>query len=253
MKNSSYLLPLLLLLLFATPTSVDAQDSTIQALLITGGGWHDYEAQKKLLTQGINERLGNQIEWTVVHEGEGSPSHKVSILKKQNWADQYDVVVHNTGFARMRDGDFLAQFVKEHKGTPAVLIHAAIQSYRYARPADPWFKFMGYQSMVSEAESRPEIENIAPENSIMDDLPKTFSIPEDEVFIAEKIWGDITVLARAYGEETGEYQPITWTHEVDSTQTRVFATTLGHHNEMYEQDEFLTMVANGILWAVERL
>ncbi|MCW9705559.1 ThuA domain-containing protein [Fodinibius salsisoli] len=237
----------------ATAPSANSQDSPIKALLITGGGWHDYEAQEKLLTEGIKKRLGSQIEWTVIHEGEGSPAHKVSIFEQANWADQYDVVVHNTGFARMRDGDFLARFVEEHRGTPAVLVHAAIQSYRYAQPADPWFTFMGYQSMVSEDESRPEIENMAPDHPIMKGLPKTFAIPEDEVFIAEKIWGDITLLARAYGEETGTYQPVTWTHEVDSTQTRVFATTLGHHNEIYRQEEFLNMVSNGILWAVERL
>lgn len=254
MNNISYLFFLLILffsLAMASPAS--GQETPIKALLITGGGWHDYQVQEKLLTEGVNERLGGQVEWTVIHEGEGNPAHKVSIFKKQNWTDKYDVVVHNTGFARMRDADFLAQFVEEHKGTPAVLIHAAIQSYRYAEPADPWFTFMGYQSMVSEEESRPEIENMAPDHPIMKGIPKTFAIPEDEVFIAEKIWGDITLLARAYGEETGEYQPVSWTHDVDSTQTRVFATTLGHHNEMYEQDEFLTMVSNGILWAVERL
>lgn len=250
LSRFSYLFTLLLLVL---APSVYAQDEPIQALLITGGGWHDYQAQEKLLTEGISKQLGGRIEWTVVHEGDGDPAHQVSILKQANWDDPYDVVVHNTGFARVRDGDFVAQFVKEHKGTPAVLIHAAIQSYRYARPADPWFEFMGYQSMVSEAESRHEIENIAPGHPIMQGVPKTFSIPSDEVFIAEKIWGDITPLARAYGKESQTYQPVAWTHDVDSTQTRVFAITLGHNNGMYKQEPFLKMVANGILWAVKEL
>lgn len=241
---------IILVSLFAVHPA-QGQESPIRALLITGGGWHDYESQKEMLIQGISERLGDRIEWTVVHEGDGKPDHQVSVLQESNWAENYDVVVHNTGFARVRDPDFLAKFVNHHKGTPAVLIHAAIQSYRYAEPADPWFQFMGYQSMVSEDERNLEIENTAPEHPVMEGIPETFSITGEEVYVAEDIWGDITMLARAYGEEMQEYQPVSWTHESDST--RVFATTLGHDNKTFEQEEFVTMVANGLLWAVGRL
>lgn len=252
MNNTSRFLQLLLLLLIliAVPYA-NGQEAPIRALLITGGGWHDYDAQKGVLTEGIKEKLGDQIEWTIIHEGDGEPSHQISILQGENWADNYDVVVHNTGFARVRDSDFVNQFVQHHKGTPAVLIHAAIQSYRYAEPADSWFEFAGLQSMVSEDQDQLEVENLGREDPIMKDLPETFSISKDEVYITEKIWGDITTLAQAYGEETAEYQPVAWTHEVDGT--RVFATTLGHSNETYEKEEFLTMVTNGLLWAVKRL
>lgn len=252
MNNTSYFIQLLVLLLTLTVAPcANGQESPIRALLITGGGWHDYDMQKQMLTEGIADRLGDNIEWTIIHEGEGEPGHHVSILEKENWAENYDVVVHNTGFARVRDPDFVAQFVKYHKGTPAVLIHAAIQSYRYAEPADPWFSFVGLQSMLSEDPGRLEVENIASDHPVMEGIPETFSVPEDEVYITEKIWGDVTLLAHTNGEETREYQPVTWTHEVDST--RVFATTLGHKNETFKQDEFLAMVTNGILWAVGRL
>lgn len=244
---------LVALIILAIAPNANGQESPIRALLVTGGGWHDYEAQEKMLTEGINERIGDKIEWTIIHEGDGAPDHQASVMKQDNWAEDYDVVVHNTGFGRVRDPDFVARFVEHHKGTPAVLIHAAIHSYRYSEPADPWFEFMGLQSMVHEDQNRFEVENVAPEHPIMEGFPKAFPAPKDEVYIVEKIWGDITPLARAFGEETEEYQPVIWTHEVDSTQTRVFATTLGHNNETFEKEEFLTMVSNGLLWAVGRL
>lgn len=251
MNSTSYLFRLLILLLIvAVVPPASGQDSPIRALLITGGGWHDYAMQKELLTEGVKERLGDGIEWTVVHEGEGNPGHQVSVLKQENWAERYDVVVHNTGYARVRDPGFVAQLVKHHKGTPAVLIHAAVQSYRFAEPADPWFRFVGLQSMVSEDPGRVEVENVDQSHPVMRDVPERFLMPEDEVYVTEKIWGEITLLARAYGEEIQEYQPVAWTHEADST--RVFATTLGHSNKTFEQEEFLTMVTNGILWAVGR-
>lgn len=236
-------------LIFISPTHEEQQP--IRALLITGGGWHDYETQEQLLTEGISQRLGNKIEWTVVHEGEGDPDYHVSVLKEENWTDGYDVVVHNTGFGRVTDPDFVEQFVKHHMGTPAVLIHASIHSYRYAEPADPWFEFMGLQSMAHEDQRRFEVENLEPEHPIMHDFPEVWEAPKDEVYIVEKVWGDITPLARAYGEETGQYHTTTWTHEINDT--RIFATTLGHNNAVFEEKVFLDKITCGLLWAVDRL
>lgn len=126
-----------LLLFCITAFSSLAQESAIRALLITGGGWHDYETQETLLIDGINNQVDVEIEWTVIREGDGEPDYHVSILKEENWAEGYDVIVHNTGFGRITDPDFVAQFVEHHQGIPAVLIHAAVHSYRYAEPADP--------------------------------------------------------------------------------------------------------------------
>lgn len=231
--------------------SCSAVEQPIQALLITGGGWHDYEAQEELLTEGIKDRLGERIEWTVIHEGEGEPDYHVSVLQEEHWAEDYDVIVHNTGFGRVEDPDFVEKFVKYHMGTPAVLIHASVHSYRYAEPADPWFEFMGLQSMRHESQRQFEVENEAPDHPIMEGFPEVWMSPVDEVYIIEEIWGDITPLARAYGEETEEYHTTTWTHEIKDT--RLFGTTLGHNNEVFEEKVFLDKVANGILWAVDRL
>lgn len=240
---------LLLSILFAG-CGTTVQEQPIQALLITGGGWHDYETQEKLLTEGISERLGERIEWTVIHEGDGEPDYHVSVLQEENWAEGYDVVVHNTGFGRVTDSEYVESFIEHHKGTPAVLIHASVHSYRYAEPADPWFEFMGFQSMWHEDQREFEVENIAPEHPIMKDFPEVWSSPPDEIYVTENIRGDITPLARAYGSETGEYQTIVWTHEIEDT--RVFATTLGHNNKTFENDDFINKVANGLLWAVGR-
>ncbi len=224
---------------------------TIQVLLVTGGGWHDYETQEELLIQAMDERIGDRIEWTVVHEGDGEPNHHVSIMREENWAADYDLVVHNTGFGRVNDPEYVSHVVQHHLGTPAVLIHAAVLSYRYAEPADPWFEFMGLQSMWHEDQREFEVENIAPDHPIMRDFPETWTTPADEVYVIEKVWGDITPLARTFGAETKEYQTVTWTHEFEGN--RIFATTLGHNNEMFKQKEFLNKVANGILWAVNEL
>ena len=223
----------------------------IKALYITGGGWHDYETQEKLFINGMTERLGDKFEWTIVHEGNKEPDYHVSILKEENWADGYDLVVHNTGFGRVTDAEFVESFVEDHHGTPAVLIHSAVQSYRYAEPADPWFEFMGQQSMWHEEQRGFEVENVAADHSIMQDFHEIWQNPDDELYVVDEVWGDITPLAQAYGVETEEYHTVTWTHEIEDT--RVFATTLGHTNEVFESEIFLDTLARGILWATGEL
>lgn len=252
MKKNIVLSQLLFFLFVLSVTSsAQGDQSPIRALLITGGGWHDYQTQEKLLTEGINDRLKDKIEWTIVHEGDEKPDHQVSVLKKNHGVDDYDVVVHNTGFGRVEDADFVEHLVNQHEGTPAVLIHATIHSYRFAEPADPWFEFMGLQSMEHESQREFEVVNEVPEHPIMEDFPEVWNSPKDEVYIIKKIWGDITPLARAYGKETEKYHTVVWTHEINDI--RVFGTTLGHNNETFEKEEYLDMVAKGILWAADRL
>lgn len=248
MKNIFTVL-FLVLIVCSTQSCSQNAETPIQALLITGGGWHDYEVQEVLVTEGISERVTRPIEWTIVHEGDKEPDYHVSVLQEDNWTDGYDIIVHNTGFGRVTDADFVAQFTEYHKGTPAVLIHSSIQSYRYAEPADPWFEFTGVQSMWHEDQRIFEVETIDSAHSIMQGIPERWTTPNEELYVVEKVWGDITPLAQSYGVETEEYHTVAWTHEVNGA--RVFATTLGHNNEMHEREEFQNMIANGFRWAVE--
>jgi type 1 glutamine amidotransferase len=245
-----HLLTFCLLVVLVSPalfSCSSTQPDKVKALYITGGGWHDYETQEELFINGMNERLGDEFEWTIVHEGDKQPDHQVSIMQEENWTEGYDLVVHNTGFGRVNDADFVKSFVEDHYGTPAVLIHSAVQSYRYSEPATPWFEFMGQQSMWHEVQRGFEVENVATDHPIMQDFPETWQNPDDELYVVEEVWGDITPLARAYGVETEEYHTVTWTHEIDDT--RIFATTLGHTNQVFETDIFLDTLANGIRWA----
>lgn len=229
----------------------DAERDSINVLYLTGGGWHDYERQKELIPPGLDEHLGSlEVNWTIVHEGQGDPEHLLSVLKEEHWAEDYDVIVHNHAFGRVEDAAFVKHAVEHHAGTPAVLIHAANHSWRYSQPADPWFEFAGLQSMRHEGARPLTVENIDSDHPIMEGFPAQWETPvEDELYVVERVWGDITPLARAYGEETEEYHPVVWTNEWQGT--RVFSTTLGHHNEMYEQPEFLGMIAEGLRWAIE--
>ncbi len=82
-----------------THSSLNAQeaatkpDRPIQALLVTGGCCHDYDRQKLILTRGISARA--DVRWTVVHQGGTSTDTKIPLYNDPNWADGFDIVVHN--------------------------------------------------------------------------------------------------------------------------------------------------------------
>ena len=60
----------------------------IKALLVTGGGYHDYKGQEKILTEGVSKRF--PVKWGVIHKDAKGTKEALS---KKGWADDYDIVI----------------------------------------------------------------------------------------------------------------------------------------------------------------
>src|SRR6266498_576559 len=76
----------------------------IKALMITGGGSHDYPTQQKTLSEGLATRLN--IELTILLEGTDR-EHMHSAYNNPDWAKGYDVVIHNECFGMVKDVPFV--------------------------------------------------------------------------------------------------------------------------------------------------
>lgn len=238
-----------------TPTITAASNvEPIRALLITGGGWHDYEGQKTILTEGISARAN--VDWKIVAEGmTGSTDErsrqKVSLQQKSGWGDDFDLVVYNMCFSGVTDVDFIEGIAKVHEeGLPALVIHCAMHSYRDAE-TKAWRKLLGVESNRHEAHRPFTVENLAPEHPIMRNFPSSWKTPQGELYMIEQVDDSVTPLARAYGVDTKKHHLTVWTNEYG--KGRIFGTTIGHHNETMATDEYLNIVANGVLWAAGKL
>ncbi|MGI9243322.1 MAG: ThuA domain-containing protein, partial [Verrucomicrobiales bacterium] len=125
------LLPIALLTSLVFAASPEAQEEKpaadpkpIRALMITGGCCHDYEKQKLIISSGISERA--KVDWTIIHEGGTSRDHKVSVYSKPDWADGYDVILHNECFGALTDDAFIEGITKAHKdGVASVALHCS--------------------------------------------------------------------------------------------------------------------------------
>lgn len=247
MKKSLFALLLALAASFAS--AADAP-KPIKALMITGGGFHDYTAQKKTLEEGIGARMN--IEWTILQEGT-EREHKHSIYQNPDWAKGYDVIVHNECFGMVADPEFVAKVAAPHKaGIPAVILHATVHSYRNVE-GDAWREIMGMKSMSHEARRDLVVKSLKTDHPVMRGFPDEWPNPQDELYKIEKTWDSVIPLAKAYGQETKQEHVVIWLNTVGAGKTRVFATTLGHLDATMKTDVFLDLVTRGILWSVGKL
>ena len=225
----------------------------LKALLITGGCCHDYENQKRIITEGLSQRA--HIVWDVVHEGQDARDardHKVSVYSEPDWARKYDVVVHNECFGRTTDPEFVKGITQAHfNGTPAVFIHCSLHSYRASGAADAWRELIGVTSTSHEGKRPLDVVRLDGEHPVMASFPQRWRTPNGELYKIEKLWPNSTPLAQAYGKDTQRDHVVVWVNSFGGT--RVFGTSLGHHNETMNNDVWLGLVARGTLWATGKL
>ncbi len=231
---------------FAQESTEPAEKPSLMVLLITGGCCHDYDFQTKALQLAFADRNVN-VNWTVVNEGGNGTSAEIDLYKNEKWSEGFDVVIHNECFASTTNPEYIRSITKQHhNGADAVVIHCAMHTYRDAK-IDDWREFLGVTSRMHEHQSHYTVNVVAKDHAIMSGYPDGHKTAMDELYIIEKKWPKMTVLATSKSEKSGETQPVFWTNEYG--KARVFGTTYGHSNETFEDAVFLGAVVNGTLWA----
>ena len=237
---------LLVLVLLAATVGQAEETDKIRALLITGGCCHDYPFQAKAMQLAASQQ-GVHIEWTVVNDGGKGTKAQIGLYKNPQWAEGFDVVVHNECFANTSDADYIRSITQAHKkGANAVVIHCAMHTYRAAK-IDDWREFLGVTSRRHEHKSNYAVDVAAKDHVVMQGFPADYRTPKDELYVIEKVWPHTKVLATSKSEKTGESHPVVWTSSYG--KARVFGTTYGHSNETFSDETFLKLIVNGIRWA----
>lgn len=224
----------------------------LRALLITGGCCHDYEAQKKTLTEGISARAN--VVWTIIHEGDSdSKTTRFSVYEKPDWAKNYDVIVHNECSGKVVDVPFIEGIVRAqtNHGVGVVMIHCSIHSYREAQ-TDEWRKLLGVSSFRHQARRAFDVVSVKPEHPILKTWPAKFHDPEDELYEIVKVWPDCIPLAKSVSPKKPDDQhPSIWINTYG--KSRIFGTTLGHLDATMKTDAYLDLVTRGLLWSCNKL
>jgi uncharacterized protein len=235
----------------ASSSSSAAVEQPLQVLLVTGGGWHDYDAQKGILEEGLSARM--EAEFTVDHEAGTDGSVLISRHADTAWAAEFDAVIYNMCFSEVQDAEWVDRLVRAHIAhqVPAVVLHCALHSYNFQGVSPIWSMFAGVYTRRHQRQMPFTVEALDEEHPVMAGFSTPWETPAGELYEILDVYPTATPLAHAFGEDSGEYHVNVWVNEFAGV--RVFGTTIGHHNETMAHENYLDMVASGLLWAVGRL
>jgi type 1 glutamine amidotransferase len=248
-------------LLVATPYAAVSGGEPIRALLVLGGCCHDYATQQKLISEGVSKRAN--VQWKIAYDPDQGTSHLNPIYERDDWADGFDVVVHDECCADVKDPKIIKRILAPHrKGLPAVLLHCGMHSYRSEGypESTPWFDFTGVASTGHGPQVPIEVSLLDPSHPITKGLIDWKTIKE-ELYnnSAGKLIETATPLAsgkQTYktkeGTEVNAEAIVVWTNTY-ANNTRVFATSLGHNNETVGDERYLDLITRGLLWSVGKL
>ena len=258
---------LLAILSFGVSLSLSAEPKPLRVLLITGGCCHDYGRQKEILKRGLESRANLIIEQ--IHVSDTSTSPPLPILGNPDYANGYDLVIHDECGSDISDPAKVLAVLKPHRdGLPGVNLHCAMHSYRIGDPKDPvtlgtphgfWFEYLGVQSSghgpqepisISFTDKQsPIVKGLADWTTIREELYNNVHVFDSAHPIAR---GRQIVKRRGGAEKTDDYV-VVWTNEYGLKKTRVFSTSIGHNNATVEDPLYLDLVTRGVLWATGHL
>ena len=206
--------------------SAEGKIKPIKALLIVGGCCHDYDFQKRIIADGICGpgpcRLHRRS-----RRRHRDRRRRSSSTKTPNWADQFDVIVHDECFANVKEQEWMDRVLAPHKnGKPAVLLHCAMHCYRSG--TDEWFKFCGIHSTGHGPQVPIALTNVDAKHPIT-------AGQEDWTTIQEELYNNVRVFDTAHPLQKGKQ------HVVGQRRHRIGRRVRRHLDERIrrQQDQSL--------------
>ena len=227
------------------------ENKPIRALLIAGGCCHDYAKQQEALCKGIQARANVQVDvyWT----DNSTTAPMLPLYSKLNWAEEYDIIIHDECAADIKDPALLNRIVQTHQKIPAVHLHCAMHSFRAGN--DVWFKHLGLQSTGHGPQEPIDIEFAMPKHPITETLTNWTTIRE-ELYNNVKMYNAVPLAIGKQKVGRGDKERVdqavvVWINEKQGA--RSFSTSLGHNTETVADPRYLELVTRGLLWACDKL
>lgn len=247
----------------------------LKILLIAGGCCHDYAGQPKVLKAGIESRINAEV--TIEYNPDTSTKATFKSYEKDDWADKYDVILHDECSASVTDPAYVKRILDAHrKGTPAVNVHCAMHSYRWGNYKEPvkagadnagWYEMLGIQSTGHGPQAPIDIAYTDQTHAISKGLADWTTINEElynnvQVFDTAHVLAKGTQMQKPRKKKGKKVNPnakakkaesvVVWTNQYGPNKTRIFSTTIGHNTETVADDKYLDLVTRGLLWVTKK-
>jgi len=163
----------------------------------------------------------------------------------------YDAAIFasTTGDLPLPDKDAFLRWIASGRGF--VGIHAATDTFRGHKPLDPFIRMLGGEFKSHGPQVEVEVINQDPRHPACKKYPPAFPI-FDEIYLMNefqrsRVHGLLTLDKHPNTGAPGDY-PIAWCRM--HGQGRVFYTSLGHREEVWENLDYQQHLLGGIRWAI---
>lgn len=265
-------------LLLSAPLHADEAEkpAPIKVMLIAGGCCHDYAKQSAALKEGIESRINADV--TVVLNLEKKTTTTFKHYEEDDWADGYDVILHDECSAGVTDKEYVDRILAAHKkGVPAVNLHCAMHCYRWGDFRSPvkdgadnsgWYEMLGIQSSGHGPKAPIDVSYVVDATHPIAKGLDNWQTTTDELYNNLRLFKNMQPIAMgrqlqppskkalkadpnaAPKEETAV---IAWTNEYGPENAKIFCVTLGHTDDVVENPNYIDLVSRGLLWTTGHL
>lgn len=241
----------------AAEASADGAPEPIKVLMITGGGWHDYERQAVILKETIESRLNAVVDvrWTSTEEHPvNQVDKKIPHVFTENFSKGYDVVLHNHCHVGFQDDELIERVINNHveNEVGVILTHGSFHSFKTS-PEEAWDRICGCNSIR-------HVQHCPLEIKIMDKThPVTKALGVDgwkteqgELYTTTLHEGTLNLAEGTTLKGPKKTDSCIFSHSLED-ENRVVGITLGHHNSTMEQEEYRKLITYSVLWVTKKL
>ncbi|MGB0371954.1 MAG: ThuA domain-containing protein [Opitutales bacterium] len=253
---------LLAFAVFAAFSNAQAE-TKLNILLVNGGCCHDYDEQGLVIKNLIESSLKAEV--TIAHGSTKKPNATFAEYESDDWAEFYDLIIHNECSARVSDLEYIERVLNAHlKGVPAINIHCAMHSYRRGDFKNPvelgadnakWFEMIGLQSSGHGPRAPVDVTYENVEHPVITGL-EDWTTPVGELYNNIQIFDTATVLAKGAQTIRDKRTPelaIVWTNEYGPDKTRIISLSIGHTSEEMLDENFEKLLIRSALWATDNI
>lgn len=221
-----------------------AESQPIRVLMIANGEYHDYKTLPPLLATHLSADGSVKVDIVDdVRKLDPARLQQIDVLLF-NTCDQTDVP------PPVREA--ILDFVGEGKGL--VSMHCSLWSYQ---KWPEWAALLGGFAPGHDKFRQYEVNVLDPAHPVMKGLGRSFEITDEPYYVDKRDPAD-DVLGRTHdilqgpdGKKREGPEPHVWTKTYK--KGRVFVTTFGHDAKSQDDEHFLSLLRNGILWAAHKL
>jgi uncharacterized protein len=229
----------------------------LKVLYITGGGYHKYDVLTPIIVDGIKKHANVEIDVKWIKDK--APDDFV-ILRDPKLGEGYDAIIYNichagsapnnTKLPAGADPELIANALRVTKeGKPTVMVHCSMHTFM---PSDDWTDFCGMRTRRHDRYKPFGTDKATANHPAIKHFPDNWTTPGDELYNTIKLPETSTSLLTAnVKDDAKNTSTVCWVHKYGNGN--VFGTTLGHDEKTVSQDAYLRLLADGLLWACDKL